>query len=360
MKYAVILTLAVMLVLTACAAPRQKLSPQANVALKTANVYYAQKDTDKALTYYNQVLADNPNYVIALRRVGDINLYMGESIPDKSIEYNKIAYENYKKALDAYATFTETTDNDVIDKRDISKRKDSAWVRIFKAAESLQTAGSSREALAAYDTAYQLDKTRYEPLVKMKEIYVKDLKDNTKAEQIMLQLYQTKPEDPIIIQELAAFYYNSQRYNDALVYFEKARKANPTDVNNLMNIAFCYTELKDYPNALIVTNDILNIAPDNVEALSNASQIAFMMNDDNARLDYLKRLLYIRDNTDDYTAICALFSKNKQYIDMLNYAEKWYKYDSTSKYAVQFLILGAQQTKNKTLEKKYSDILKNM
>ena len=360
MKYAVILALVAMLVLTACAAPRQKLGPQANVALKTANVYYSQKDIDKALTFYTQVLTDNPNYVLALRRVGDINLYKGETIADKAVEYNKAAFENYKKALEVYGTFTTTTDEDVIDKRDISKRKDSAWVRIFKAAESLQTAGNSREALATYEIASQLDPTRFEPLVKMKEIYQKDYKDNVKAEQIMLQLYKNRPDDMLIVQELAAFYYNAGKYSDALTYFEKAKKANPTDVNNLMNIAFCYTELKDYTNAMLVTKDVLNISPDYIDALTNAAQIAQLMNDDAGRIEYLKRLLYIRDNTEDYTAICTLFNITKQYTDLINYAEKWYKYDSTSKYAVQFLVLAAQQTKNKNLEKKYTDILKQM
>lgn len=360
MKNQIIIVLAVMLLLGACAAPRQKLSPQANVALKSANVYYAQKDTEKALPLYNQVLADNPDHVIALRRVGDINLYNGETFTGKALEYNKAAYESYSRALLAYDKFAILTDDDVIDKRDIAKRKESAWIRIFKEGEKQQTEGNSKDALLTFELAYSLDKNRIEPLIKMKEIYTKDLNDKVKAEQVMLQLYNAKPNELPIIQELAAYYYNEKNYAEALKYFEQARLQIPTDANNLLNIAACHSELKDYTSSLSVIEQVLSLEPTNVDALTNAQLLCAATNNNTARIGYLKRLLQIRDNSDDYTAICALLNIEKQYVDLLTYAGKWYAYDNTSKTAVQFLLLGAQQSQNKALIKQYSDILQKM
>ena len=47
MKHAFLLGLVILLVLTACSANRQKLSPQGNLNLKSANVYYQQKDNER-------------------------------------------------------------------------------------------------------------------------------------------------------------------------------------------------------------------------------------------------------------------------------------------------------------------------
>ena len=360
MKKQIIIVLATMLLLGACAAPRQKLSPQANVALKSANVYYAQKDTEQALPLYKQVLADNPDHIIALRRVGDINLYNGEVFTARAVEFNQIAYDSYARALKAYETFATLTDDDIIDKRDIAKRKESAWIRIFKEAEKQQAEGNSTDALLTFELAYSLDNNRIEPLIKMKEIYTKDLNDKVKAEQIMLKLFTARPNELPIIQELAAYYYNENNYNEALKYFEQARIQIPNDSNNLLNIAACHSELKDYTSSMSVIEQVLALEPNNTDALTNAQLLSAATNNNTARIGYLKRLLLIRENSEDYTAICALLNIEKQYVDLLTYAGKWYNYDSTSKTAVQFLLLGAQQTQNKALTKQYSDLLQKM
>ena len=78
MKRIFLLTLAVLLFLTGCATNRHKLSPQANVDLKTANVYYSQQNVDEALKYYNRVLQDNPDHALALG-VWQISIYIMEN-----------------------------------------------------------------------------------------------------------------------------------------------------------------------------------------------------------------------------------------------------------------------------------------
>ena len=95
MKKLIFLAMIAILVLSACSANRQKLSPQGNLNLKSANVYYAQHNADKALDFYQKVLKDNPDYYIALKRVADINLLYGEQNAAKDVEYNTAAYTYY-------------------------------------------------------------------------------------------------------------------------------------------------------------------------------------------------------------------------------------------------------------------------
>ena len=176
----------------------------------------------------------------------------------------------------------------------------------------------------------------------------------------MQRIFRIRPEDPAIMAELAGFYYNAGRYQDALQFFVRVRNINPRDINNLLNIAACHVELGELESAMIVTREILELEPNNIDALNNAQVLAGRMNDNPGRINYLKRLLLIRDNSEDYTTICSLLSQDRQYVDLITYAEKWYAYDSTSRYAVQFIILGAQNTSNRPLEQRYQTILRGM
>ncbi len=360
MKKLIIVSAALLLLISACSTARQKLSPQGNVDYKTANVYYAQKDVEKAEVYYSKVLKDNPDHAIALRRMGDINLHKGETFLEKSVEYNKLANEYYTKALAITEAFPELTDEEKLAIRDMKKRKESTWVRIYKTGEAELTAGNTAKAMEIFELAHSLDMKRSEPMIQLKNIYLKDLKDDTKAEQILLSLLKDDPDKLVYLQELGAFYYNKENYTEAVKYFEKARLQTPMDLDNLMNISACYYELKDYEKAMAATRMAIELDPSNIDLVDNARSIAANMKDKETELSYLKQLIDRRNNADDFTAIVALLLEKEDYPQMISYAEKWYNWDNTSEFAVRYLILAAQKTKNKSLESKYAAILKAM
>ncbi|MDZ4120956.1 MAG: tetratricopeptide repeat protein, partial [Candidatus Cloacimonadaceae bacterium] len=274
MRYLIVSVLISLILLTACAPARQKLSPHGNIALKDANVYYQQKNIERALESYQKVLKDNPDHVLALRRVADINLYYGEQDQSKTIEFNKLAFENYDKAIAIVESFDNLKETEQVELRDMRRRRTSAWTRIYSAAEQLQNQGNTKEAMRGFQIAIDLDNERFEPLIKLKDIYVKELKDLDKAEKIMLQLYQKRPKEVMLLLEIGAFYYDKQDFSRALDFFQKASVEAPTDADILMNISFCYYEMKDFANALKNTEKVLVLAPRNLDALRNARSIA--------------------------------------------------------------------------------------
>ncbi len=360
MKRVILIAIATMLILSGCASARQKLSPRANVTLKDANVYYQQQNVEKALEGYKAVLQDNPDYVLALRRVADINLYYGEKDPEKTIEYNKMAFELYSRAISVTESFPNLTEKDNVDLRDMKKRKQSAWTRIFSASDRLLSAGNTQESLKGFEVAAALDKDRIEPLIKLKDIYEKELKDEVKAEQILLKLYQRKPKEIALLEEIGAFYFNRKDYTKSLDFFTKASAEAPTNTNLLMNISFCHYEMKQYGEALKATQAVIKLEPRNIDALKNAKAIAINQNNDALALDYLKQILNLEESDADYLAICALLNKVSDYAQLVVWGEKWYSYDETSKDAVRFVLLGASNTKDKVTEAKYLKILNNL
>ncbi|MBW6513411.1 MAG: tetratricopeptide repeat protein [Candidatus Syntrophosphaera sp.] len=360
MKHLVIIALAAMLLLSACSVTRQKLSPQGNVNLKTANVYYAQQNVEAAMTYYQLVLEDNPNHALALRRVADINLYNGERFSDLAVDLNKAAWEGYDKSIKIMEQYEKLSEDEAADIRDMKKRRTSAWTRIFKAGEEQAEAGNTQRAIEIFELVAALDTSRIEPLIKLKTIYQVDLKDDDKAEEILLKIYAKDQNDPLLLQEMGIFYMNKKDYAAALPFFESVKVREPLNVNNLMNLSFCQFELGQYEAAKLNTQLVLEIEPLNPDALSDAKYIAYKLADNAGAVGYLKRLLDIRDNDADYQEISFLLNEMKNYEEMITYARKWHNYDETNKDAVRLVILGAQLTNNTALATQYQNILNRM
>lgn len=360
MKKLIIFAVAALLLLSACATARQKLSPQGNVDYKTANVYYQQKNVEQAETYYAKVLADNPDHAVALRRMADINLFKGEQFRDRAVEFNQKAFEYYTRAIAVTEGFSALTDQEKIDLRDMKKRKESSWTRIYLAAEQDMTDGNTKAAMATFELANKLDPSRPEPTIQLKNIYLKDLKDDAKAEQLLLGLLSKEPDKLVYLQEMGAFYYNKKNYSEAVKYYEKARVQIPVDLDNLMNISACYYEMKDYPKAMAATRAAMDIDPNNIDLIDNAVSIAQKMEDKVQSIQYLKLLLDKREDENDFATICSMLLDQKDYPELIKYAEMWFNWDKTNKYSVEYAILGAQLSQNKALESKYQAIKKTM
>jgi len=360
MKKLIIILSIILIMLTACSTARQKLSPQGNVNLKTADVYYSQQDVEQAEIYYLKVLEDNPDYVIALRRLGDISLFKAENFTAKEVEYYEDAYEYYTKAISITEQFPDLTDQDRIDLRDMRKRKERAWTRIFLAANKEKEAGNTQRAMEIYELAHKLEPERPEPMIQLKNIYLVDLKDDIKAEQILHQLLQKDPDKLEYLMEMGTFYYNKGNYAEAVKYFEKAKPQIPTNIDNLMNISACYYELKDYEKAMAITKTALEIEPNNVDLLNNARSIAAQINDIDQAIFYLKKLLEIRPNEDDFGLLATYLYNKQDWQELIKYAEQWYNWDKSNKIAIEYIIWAAQQTGNKQLESKYTAIKKTM
>jgi len=346
--------------LAACSTARQKLSPQGNVNLKTADVYYSQQNVDQAEIYYLKVLEDNPEHIIALRRLGDINLFKAENFTAKEIDYYKDAYQYYSRAISVCEQFSELTDQERIDLKDMKKRKERAWTRIFLAANKEKEAGNTKRAMEIYELAHQLEPERPEPMIQLKNIYLVDLKDDVKAEQLLLQLLQKDPQKIEYLMELGTYYYTKGNYAEAVKYFEQARPQIPTNIDNLMNISACYYELKDYTKAMAATNAALEIEPNNPDLLENARSIADQMNDIDQSIAYLKRLIQIRPTEETYNSLAGHLMQKQNWSELIKYAEEWYNWDKNSKIAVEYIIWAAQQSGDKILATKYNDIKKTM
>ena len=164
MKHLTILVLTALLFITACAGPRQKLSPMANVALRTANMDYNNKNIEDAEKNYEIVLNDRPDHAEALNRMGRIHFARASELPGLALVNYLKAYDYVDRALKVYNSFDPITEADRKEIKGLTDLRTSSWARIFKIGEDQQTEGNTKEALDIYEQVLKLDPNRSEPL----------------------------------------------------------------------------------------------------------------------------------------------------------------------------------------------------
>jgi len=385
MKQILLIGMAAILLLAACSNERQKLSPQANLDKKSAGIYYNQKDNQsslkKAQELYEKVLKDNPDYFLALRRLGDINFYFAEihtaeakaheeakeanaykESVHKELQFYRAAYLKYARAatvLDSLGNVKPLNDDEKTQLRDTSRRRDNMLDRIVNRGIKEYKDKDNAEAIQTFDMAIRLNPKNPKPLKAMVSIY-QDEKNEAKVEEYLLKIYNLTPDDKDILNRLGSFYFLRDDFTQALTYFEKVKTLDPRNLDNQKLIVETYIGMKDYTKALQVLQDVMASEPNNVNLLITAGSIAAQLKDDAMEMDYKKRAADKEPSPTILSDLCYRLANLQKFDDLMIYAQKWYDADQTSKEAVNMCLLAAQQTKNKDMEIKYSAIMKRL
>lgn len=381
MKQPILFALIAILLLSACATNRQKLSPQGNLNLKSANVYFQQKDNEaslqKALELYEKVLADNPNHAIALKRSADLNLYFASQIEpkrvekdgnisytnlqhaDKAIEYFQKTYSKYDAVIRIIDTYDKLNDDERAMRRDASRKKESSWVRIFRISQMLVENNMNAEAINSFEDLYALDNKRVEPLKMLVTVYQK-ADDDEKFEYYLDKVLEIAPEDTDMIKLMGAHYYNKENYEKALGYFQKTMASDPLDTNNMLLLANTFTFLKEYQNALDILVRVLRLEPQNVDALMSARDLAASLEKNSEEIEYWKQIIAVEPTLKNYEAYTIRLVGLQMFQEAMPAGERWYELDTDNKSAVGMLIFIASRIGRSDLEQKYSQIYRRM
>jgi tetratricopeptide (TPR) repeat protein len=381
MKKSLLFTLTLVLILSACSTNIQKLSPQGNLDLKSANVYYQQKDNEtslqKALKLYEDVLKDNPEHVIALKRSADLTLFFAGPLEpqklekDGIVEYQKIenatkvltmfqsTYAKYGEVLRVLATFPKLTDDQKVIKRDAQRKKESSWVRMFKIGQIQFDNKNYTDAEKTFEMINKLDETRQEPLRMLVAVY-QGTKNDEKFETYLNKVLAVSPNDAEMIRLKGAYLYNKKDYSGAAECFRQTMISNPLDTENMLMLYECYIQLQQYQPAMDILVKVLRLKPDDKDVLISARDLAIAMNNTTAEIDYWKRLISLDSSASNLERFSLRLYNLGQFQDAMEYAAMWYEKDNTNKLAVQTCIAIATKIGRPDLEKKYTDIYKKL
>ena len=167
--------------------------------------------------------------------------------------------------------------------------------------QSLQpTVALREEARQAAETALTLQPDLGEAVLAKGSYYYFCLKDYDTAVRYFEQARQLLPNSSRIPQSLAFVARRRGQWDRSESYFNEAEKLDPRNVYLLTQHASTYIELRRFPEALRKLDEVLNITPDDVDALALKANIA-QMEGDLPRASAL--LAPLRPGADDSSAV---------------------------------------------------------
>lgn len=200
------------------------------------NCCFANNDLDRAVEYYREALTTEASCVEALYNQG--------------LAYQKLG--SLEEALDCFFKL-----------RAIIKTIPQVLHQIGRTYE-LQ--GNMDEALEWYQQLVTLVPTDPNLLSKIGDIY-----DSQGEKQLAFQYqsdsYRYFPSNIDVIDWLGAYYIESQLYEKAIKYFEKAAIIQPSQVKWPLLVASCHHKSGNYQQALATYRSLHRRFPDNVECL---------------------------------------------------------------------------------------------
>ena len=334
-----------------------------DIRLKLAKVYLQIEDYAKALTEYNQVIANknNPgtdeNRVMAQTFYGLGLSYSGLEKFEKAIEaylraihytpeWGHIhaalgaAYANlhkYNTAINVYKTACDILPKDPMVHHQLGNiynkqgKNDEAIKHqeyAIKLSPTLATAyyqlgllyskkNQFKKAISAYETAYTQDPELIEALYNLAQTYIRN--GNRQEARKTMQLYEKHKVDIQSIHELRGalqrtqeriqkanilanigrLYLKNNYYKKAVREYEKSIALNPEGLEALNGIGIVYTMLKRYPEAIEAQNKAIRLQPDFPEAYAGLGLAYFQQNENLLALNKYQKAIAVSRNKGD-------------------------------------------------------------
>ncbi|KAK8769213.1 hypothetical protein V5799_014322 [Amblyomma americanum] len=208
----------------------------AGALVNKGNCCFASSDLDRAVEYYREALTTEAGCVEALYNQG--------------LAYQKLG--SLEEALDCFFKL-----------RAIVKTIPQV---VYQIGRTYELQGNVDEALEWYQQLVTLVPTDPNLLSKIGELY-----DSQGEKQLAFQYqsdsYRYFPSNIEIIDWLGAYYIESQLYEKAIKYFEKAAILQPTQVKWPLLVASCHHKSGNYQQALTTYRSLHRKFPENVECL---------------------------------------------------------------------------------------------
>jgi tetratricopeptide (TPR) repeat protein len=162
------------------------------------------------------------------------------------------------------------------------------------------------------------------------------------AEQHFLQALGQEPDNPYCNQFLGKTYLQLDRYDDALLYLEKAWRLDPSLTGLAYDRGMAHYKAGNYEQALTIFSDLIKQEPDNALAVYYAGMSCFKQQQFRAALHYLntaaEQNLSIRDNSYYFAGLShQQLGETDKAIDKLDYVAEFATSDFLRKSAREWL-----------------------
>jgi tetratricopeptide (TPR) repeat protein len=117
--------------------------------------------------------------------------------------------------------------------------------------------------------------------------------DNSEEIQSQLEKLQQNPESVTLNIEMGNLLFDSDRYGEAVPYYQKSLSIDPKNISVQIDLAICYFNLQNLDRALVEMKKALDIDPNHPLGLFNMGIIYYNLGDNDKAREYWQRLIAI-------------------------------------------------------------------
>lgn len=290
-----------------------------------AQLNVSLKNYDKAIDIFNRIYSISPiedilinlaktyifkqNFDIAINEL----LKISNDIKEKNelIAHCYIKMSDYKNAAEYYKKLIEK-----------DKTNSSYYLNLsicFKNTNNIEM------ALKYAKIAYDIDNNDIDIILNISSLY-ELLKDFEHSIFYLLKVSE-KTKNANIFLKIGILYLKLEKYNDSISYFEKVLDIEPDNKNAMLNIAHTYKYI-DKANSISIYKEILELYPNDENILFNIYSLSFQILDFENALKYSLLLLEKDSKSSLYNSCVAdSYFELYKYQDAIKYYELAIKYN---------------------------------
>ena len=376
------IVLMAMLILSLCAglAAKQKLNAEAKRYMRSANIYWGQENWDEAAANFEKVLAIQPDYIEALKNMGDLYFYWGETkglyqkregeetrfhaAPEVAAENYLKAYDYFNRCIEALAVPENQEKGGKRDEQleweaDAKNKVQSCRVRLYNIAVNQMNMENYELAQSVAAKVIEMDPEYVGAYTLMANIYMAQ-NINDQAAEYMKQAAVIS-QDASLYRNVAALYFESEDYEKAVEWYQKAAEIEPESVDNYYNMAVTYLRMKNNQGAFDAFARVAELEPDNVDAITWASNLASQLDMPEESVKYLKMAIATdATNVDWLATICSKLFSEQKWEDLIEYGELWHAAAPDDPTPLQFLYQAATKLGRTNDAKRYNEMYQSM
>jgi len=189
------------------------------------------------------------------------------------------------------------------------------------------------------------------------EIYFKYLRNPKKGIEYLKKGLKILPESKSLNQKLAIFYYDTQKYQEAIKWNKEVLKIVKYDNFAIENISDAYMQLKNYDKAIEWLDKVLKEQPKSVYYIKKMAEIYLIKKDFNKSIELFEFAYNLKNDSDLKSKIAKLYQvtgKETKYKEIMNEL----KSSGNPSDARAFEYLSMENSNNKKTDTKKTDTKK--
>lgn len=366
MKKGLLIAVAILLLGISIQAELQEISGKSKTDFRSAKMYLKQQNYEKAMPFYEKVLAENPHHIESLFAIAGVYYDIDknykkayatyanilEAIDMVYAEYEEIKAADEKKGKKYYKTWIKKADLEDKQEKAISL-KQNCWALMLQNGIQKYQEEDYQGALEYISVLYELTPDSVKTIKLLGNCYFK-LGNEEEGIKYYEEAYKLSKPDETTASLIAYKYSQLENIEKSIIWYSNAIEDNPENAENYYNLGVTYSNVDENEKAFEMFKKTLDYEPTNDDAIYNAKIFAQKLGLIDEYVNFYQ-MEFDRDGYDAATVrvFCYQLNNMEAYEHVLTYGQKWAELEPEETAPYQLMYAAATKLGRKDLAAEY-------